>query len=721
MQPVNEVHATPRGLAAILFVALAFGPVIQAPAWAEQEAATDRAPQEEGQQPEDYTVQDEVFVEGAPPDIPTSNTVAAKLPLSLRETPASVSVVGATVLEEQDAFILGDALENVSGMNVHRGSGIFDFFVLRGLDSVSSGLIMTDGAPEPEATAYQLYNVDRVEVLKGPAAFLYGGGPLGATINLVRKQPQSFDFTRLSLSGGSFSTFEGSVDANLASASGKVGFRLNGLWQQSDGYRDGQDSETWAINPSLTFRPSDRTRVNVNLEVADIGYMGDAGIPLLLTNEVPDVPRTRSYQAPFDTSEQDVYRFQIDVETHLGDGIVLRNKTYYRQLDWFSKGTIYNGVFPNFTGGLDVSRTATILDDSQKFYGNQLEGLFQVSTGAITHNLLVGLELARRTDAFTFDIGLLPNIDLVNPVETATEPVFLIPGQGFGADTRADILAPYVVDQISFSERFQILVGLRWDNLDFADDANGTSRSDDEVSPMAGIVFSPTESLSLYANWGEAFAPPSTFVVGEERVPEESEQVELGIKKSFAGGRVETTLAFFRVDRKNIAIPDETGITRQTGDQRAEGIEFELAAEPAPGWRTSFAYAYTDAELTEFTESVLVSFFPPTFVTLDYAGNTPPFTPEHIANLWVTRHFESGFGLGLGARYVSQQTILENNAFEIDDYALLNASLFYNLRTWRLNLTLKNLTDENYYTRGFGNSVIPAPGFTAYAGASVGF
>ena len=154
------------------------------------------------------TIQDEVFVEGELPAIPTSNTVAAKLPLSLRETPASVGVVDHRLIEEQGSFLLGDALRNLAGLNVHPGSGTFDFFVLRGLDSLSSGLILTDGAPEPETTSYPLYNVERVEVLKGPASFLYGGGPLGGTVNLVRKQPLATDFTRLGLSAGSFSTFD---------------------------------------------------------------------------------------------------------------------------------------------------------------------------------------------------------------------------------------------------------------------------------------------------------------------------------------------------------------------------------------------------------------------------------------------------------------------------------------------------------------------------------
>lgn len=714
-----------RGPAALWAAVLVAGAFTGMPALA-QDADGDPAESETPQ----YTVQEEVFVEHSPSAIPTANTVAAKLPLSLDETPASVSVIPGPLLEEQDAFILGDALENSAGVNVQRGNGIFDFFVIRGLDSLSSGLILTDGAPEPESTAYQLYNVERVEVLKGPGSFVYGGGPLGSVVNLVRKQPEGHDFTRLSLSGGSYSTYEGSVDSNWASDSGKASFRLNGLWQQSDGYRDGMESETWAVNPAFTFRPSDRTTLNLNLETASIDYMPDSGLPLVRNGDeilVPDVPRTRSYQSPFDVSDQDVLRFQVDVESRINDHFVLRNKTFYRSLDWQSAGTLFNGTFTVPGPTTAASRSFTELDDEQAFAGNQLEAVLRFETGAVTHNLLAGLEVARRTDEFTFDVGFLPDILVFDPVESASQPVPSIPGQAFAADTTADIVSPYLIDQISFGPRFQVLAGVRWDNLDFEDKVSGNSDSYDQVSPLAGVVFSPREGLSLYANWGQAFAPPSTFVARERRVPEESEQWEAGVKTSFAEDRVHLSLAYFQVERTNIAVPDDSGILRQTGDQEAQGFEIELAARPARGWSVQAAYAYTDAELTDFQTQIFLP-FPPFVLGADLSGNTPAFTPEHMLNLWATRRFECGFGLGLGGRYVSEQEIAENNQFQIEDYGLLNASLFYEApgtalgAHWRAHLTLKNLTDEEYFTRGVGStSVIPAPGFHAMAGFTLGF
>ena len=670
-------------------------------------------------------VSEEVFVEGDLPAIPTSNTVAAKLPLALSETPASVGVVDRQLIDEQGSFLLGDALRNLAGVNVHPGSGTFDFFVLRGLDSLSSGLILTDGAPEPETTSYQLYNVERVEVLKGPASFLYGGGPLGGTVNLVRKQPLSTDFTRLGLSFGSFSTSEATIDTNhrFETGFGEVDFRFNGVWQESDLYRDDKDSSTLALNPSFAFRVGDDTSVVVNLEFAEIEYKNDQGLPILFDGSIPNVPRTRSYQSPFDDSDQEALRLQVDVEHRISDRVTLRNKTYYRQLDWLSTSTTFNGVFPNpFTGDLLVSRNLVRLDDVQDFYGNQLELLFQVETGGVTHNLLAGIELARQTDAFDFSFGFLPLIDLVNPIESATDP-FLFPA--FGVDTTNDVVAPYLVDQITFNDRFQLLLGARYDRIDFEDSVAGVERDDDQVSPMLGVVLSPTDTVSLYASYGEAFAPQSTFAVaqtGRSTDPEESNQFEIGLKKQLFGGDGQLTLAFYQADRENVAIPDQTGILAQTGDQSAEGFELELQGKIRDGLRAFFSYAYTDSELTEFREIVVFGPGPLDFFVADRSGNVPAYTPEHLASFWLSQEVGSKWTVAGGARFVGEQFIDEDNVVELEDYVVLDAAIAYDSGPWRLSLNLRNLGDEEYFTRASsGNSVIPVAGFNATTGIQYRF
>ncbi len=682
------------------------------------------------QEPPAATYEDVLFVEGALPEVPDSNTIATKLPLPLQQTPASVGVVARPLFIEQGSVVLGDALRNVSGLNVETQNGVADYFLVRGFDSVANGLVLTDGAPEPEISFYQLYNIERVEVLKGPGGFLYGANPIAGTINMVRKQPASGRSVDVGLSGGSYGTFGGTLDWN-AGGEGPFAFRLNGLWQESDGYRDDKPSEVKGVNPAFSWRTGDRGVLNVNFEFLDTSFSPDAGIPLVtvfgppppnlpvpfpgvpIGVEIADVSRTQSYQSPFDRSEQETRRAQVDYETEISDRFSLRNKTFYRQLDWLSDGTLLNGVIPGFGFFPDqVIRTLVLLDDTQEFFGDQLEMVYRAETGAIDHSLLAGVEVGQYDDDFTLDFAFLPTIGLNDPVETA-QGFQRIPNQA--ADASSQVIAPYVIDRIGFSDRFQVVLGARWDSIDYEDKVSDTSRDFSKVSPILGLVYSPVPSFSLYANAGEAFAPPSSRVVGE-RKPEESQQVEVGTKGEFWGGRLQSTFAVYQLERENVAIPDLTGFIQQTGTQRARGAELELAGEPVRGLRTLFSYAYNDSELTRFSEFVITGPGPTDFIIVDRSGNQSAFAPKHIANLWVSKRF-GGFGVGAGGRYLSKQFIAEDNAFELDSTFEANASLSYDWADWRLNLHLKNLTDEEIFTRGFGNtSVLPAPGFSIYGG-----
>jgi iron complex outermembrane recepter protein len=723
--PAPGRGASRLALAAFL-AAVATLPFGAAPAQAQPPAATDGAPppgdspadrDQTAEQPPLLHHREELVVEGVAELVPATTTIA-KLPLPTRLLPATIDVIGAPLLEQQDARVLGDALRDASGVGIHTESGVADFFLLRGLDSETSALVMTDGAPEPVTTFYQLYNVDRVEVLKGPASFLYGGNPLAGVVNIVRKQPLADDFLEASALGGSFGTRQGALDGNLSGQDGRLGLRLNGLWQATDGWRDGRGGRLWGVNPAFAWRPQDPGgSLVVSFERLEDHFNPDAGLPLL-GNRVAGVPASRSYQSPFDRSDQALSRFQLDWEGKAG-AFTVHDKAYYRELSWLSDGTLLDGVFPDATGRLQVARTLVLLDDRQQFWGNQLEASATARTGPLTHQLLGGFELARRGDDFTLDVGALPQIDLLAPVETARGPVFLLPGESSAGNARTLIAAPYLLDRLAVSERFQLLLGSRFDHLDYRDRATGTVRHDSQLSPMAGATFSPAAGWSLYANAGRGFAPPSTRVVGPAR-PETGSQLEAGAKSDLAGGRLRATLALYQLTRSNEAIPNANGFSEQTGSQRSRGVELSLLAHRLAGFDVVFSYAYERAVFTRFAESVLVAFEPPTFITLDRTGNTPALAPAQIANLWLSRRLPGGLELGAGGRYVSRQFIAADNAFAIPAAFTADASLALPLGPLKARLEVKNLTDARTYTRGLGTtSVIPASGVAVYAGVEM--
>jgi iron complex outermembrane receptor protein len=655
---------------------------------------------------------EELVVKDTAEAVPADTTIV-KIPAAVLLLPLSVDVIGAPLLAEQDAHILGDALRDASGVGIHTESGAADFFVVRGFDSETSSLVMTDGAPEPVTSFYQLYNADRVEVLKGPASFLYGGDPLAGAVNIVRKQPVSGDFVNLTGEGGSFGTRQGTIDTNWSSPDDQFGLRLNGLWDATDGWRDGRDGRVGAFNPTFAWR-SGVSSVVVSVERMEDSYSPDAGLPLL-GNRVADVPASRSYQSPFDRSDQLLDRFQIDWETKVGD-FTLHDKAYYRELSWTSDGTLLDGVFPDATGALQVARSLVLLDDRQAFYGNQLEGSVNVATGPVTHQLLAGVELSRRDDTYSLGVGLLPSISLLAPVETAQGPVQLLPGESSAGDTRMSILAPYVLDRLVFSDQFQLMVGGRYDHLDYHDPLNATTRDDSQFSPMGGVTWSPVKAWSLYADAGRGFAPPSSRVIGPA-LPETGTQEEVGVKGNFLDGRVRTNVALYNLERRNEAIPDANGFTEQTGSQRSRGVEAEVTIQRLMGWEMLLNYAYDRAVFTHFAESVQVSEEPPAFEVFDRSGNTPPLAPAQIVNLWLSRKLPHGIGLGVGGRYVSSQFIAADNAYAIPAVFTADAMLTVPVGPFEGRLQLRNLTDAKYYTRGLGTtSVIPAAPIAIFAG-----
>jgi iron complex outermembrane receptor protein len=650
-----------------------------------------------------YVSTDTIFVVGErETKIPIVNTIATKLPVALRQTPASVGVVTSALIENQGAIVVGDALRNVSGVNSQTGFGVFDYFMIRGFESVTSGLVLTDGAAEPEITFYNLYNVDRVEVLKGPGAFLYGANPLSGTVNLVRKQPVFKNFLHVGSSYGHFDSYRSTADFGLADPGARVAFRLNALWQDSKSFRDDKDNENISVNPALTWRLSEKTALTANFEHVKSKYKPDTGLPLF-NNQVPAVPRTQSYQLPSDISDQKITRARLDFETRFSERFSLRSKFYYTDLDWQSNGTLLLGAFPSPFGTV-VGRALNALDDRQKLAGNQLEAILRFNTGGVRQQILVGFEVNRLGDEFTLGVvQQLSPITLVDPVETTTS---VTPSPFMETDARSITYAPYALNQIAFSEKFQMTLGGRFDAIDYEDTRTlflqgfpvpaSANRNYEKFSPMLGLVYSPTANLSFYANTGKAFGPPSTLVVGNVEA-EESTQYEAGAKTQFYNGKLHATVAAYHLKKNNLTISSSSSLAFLAGKQKSRGVEIELMAEPVRQWQTFVAYAFTEPELTEFFDQIDGV---PT-IRIDRSGNVPAFAPKHILNVWTNKTFDNRLGLGVGGRYLSEQFIDEDNAYKIDGFFTLDAMLYYQIGNWRWSLNAKNLTDTEYETRGF--------------------
>src|SRR5262245_38560653 len=662
--------------------------------------------------------EDAASVEAKAPPVPPPTDAATKLEAKVLDLPLSVSVVSGRLAAEQGGLVLGDALKNASGVNVATGFGLFDFFVVRGFDSLESGLVLVDGAPELEAPFYPLYNVQQVDVLKGPGAFAWGGGALGSAVQVVRKKPVPARFADFTLAYGRFGTYEAAGDANVASADGTKAFRLNAVVQGSDGFRDGRDGTLGAFNPTFQWKPDDRTRVALSYEYLSSNQSPDSGLPYL-NGSLAGPSRETSFQSASDFSKQHAHRARFDAERRLSNVFVLRDKFYFGALDWNTDGTLVLGAFPFPDGNTYVPRTQGLLDDSQRLYGNQLELVASFHTGSVAHELVSGFEASRMTDVYTQDAQLLQPLDVAAPIEgeVGIYPIPL-PQAHQAGDSTSRVLAPYVIDRLSFGPKFQLVAGARYDDVHFEDASTATKRDDGRVSPLGGVVFKPVPSVSVYANGSLGFAPPSIQVVGP-RDPEQSHQFEGGVKVSFLKGKGYASAAGYELQRENIAVPDSTGLTRQRGSQRSRGFEFELSAAATDRVSVRATYAFTSAELTEFSELVSLG---QSFVVLDRSGNVPAFVPRHIASVWVTTELGAGFTVAAGVRCLSEQFVSADNRNTIPTYGLLDAAVFYTRARARLGLHFRNLTGADYATRGFGSdSAIPGRPFEMLARLEMGF
>jgi iron complex outermembrane receptor protein len=258
-----------------------------------------------------------------------------------------------------------------------------------------------------------------------------------------------------------------------------------------------------------------------------------------------------------------------------------------------------------------------------------------------------------------------------------------------------------------------LIAGLRYDLINFENSAENylTDRNYNDFSPMLGLSFSPTNNITLFANIGQAYAPPSSQVVGDQQA-ERSQQFEMGVKQRYLDGRINIDLSFYHLKKDNISIPSTDGITKQLGDQTSKGVETEIRVEPLTDWFLFISYAYTDAELTKFTESIPVGQDDngmPIYFVVDRSGNIPEFSPEHIFNFWTTVEITNGLGVGGGIRYLSEQYINVNNVYKLEEALIVDFITYYKWDWLKVSLNVKNISDENYELRGFGaTSVIPA-------------
>ena len=666
--------------------------------------------------------------------IPNTSSIGSKISIPIHKTPASISVVTSNIMLDQNAVVLSDALRNISGINVQSNLGTNDFFLIRGFESSSAGLILTDGVQSPDISIYEIYgfgfydmyNVERVEVLKGPASFLYGSNTLSGAVNLTRKQPIPRNFTKLSFRMGGYKLKRATFDSGITNEDKKILFRINGLLQYSEQYRKGKFSKSNALNPSLVWNMGKHGTLNINFEYVNSQLIPDAGIPLYILDgkwRLPDIPPDMSFQTPLDESNQEIYKLYIDYGRNIGNFLDIKSKVYYKSNNGFTDLTVPNNPHPSISGAWVLERHIYSFSEKQTIFGNQNEAVFKYENQCFKNELLVGLESSLLKSNATRALSIVPSTLLFYHNETVKNNNDVFRLNDISCNSEIFTLAPYLVNYMHFSESFQILFGGRHDILNFETDRQNApfdyftmslssipkplSKSYEKFSPMLGIMFQESEDLWFYANASKSFSKGVRIIDS----PITSTQFEIGYKYKSKDGKMRNSFAIYSLHKENIALPLQGRLQGfahiPTGNQRSLGLELEVAAQPILDWYLFFNYAYTISDLLKYNARYINEYFK--IGLKDFSNNSAAFVPAHLLNIWSTKELYRGLGVGAGIKYVGKQYAYIDNEFEMDGYFLYDMSLFYLSDQWELRMNIKNITGKKYLTRGFGPySVIPA-------------
>ncbi|WP_395335821.1 TonB-dependent receptor [Novosphingobium sp. BL-8H] len=625
---------------------------------------------------------------------------AAKIDIPLKDLPQAVAVVPSEVLRDQRALSLQDALKNVPGVSFSHGDGQRDQVTIRGFTAIADQYV--DGFRDDGLYFRDLSNVERVEVIKGPAAVLYGRGSSGGLINRVTKKPD-VDVLAGTLTYGSQDTKRGEIDLGRFDPASGVGFRVTGALEDSDSFRDQQFVKRVAFAPSILLGEGKDTTILIQADYLKDRRLTDFGIPAI-NGQVVDVPRSTYYGAAnardADVSRSEVLSQTLTLAHRFSDALSFRNgfRHYRYTLDRHNTNT----TAVNAAAGTVTLSHGGILRDEDG-WSNQSELTHKFELGGTRHTMLYGVEISRQVkDADTIAsrvVAITSALDPVLPTISNADFTALSAKSVSTFDTRG----LYVQDFVELGAGFKALAGIRYDwfkqktDLIIPARAQPLERTDKKWSPRVGLVFQPDELQSYYASWSTSFQPSAeTFALAANNTdiaPEKTTNKEIGAKYTLLQNRLNIQLSAFILRRSGIkgSDPANPQVVIPIGTQRTRGIEVSGALDLPSGFRAIVGYAYLDARVTESAN--------PAFVD---KGAT--LTPKNAANAFITKSFGDRFGVGAGANYVGNRWADPANTTVLEHYFTADAMAWTQVGPARLQLNVYNLFDKNYIISGHGTS-----------------
>ena len=625
----------------------------------------------------------------------SDQVTALKTPVAIIDVPQTLSIVTDDEIRKQGFRELGDIVRYTPGVNTSQGEGHRDSIVFRGVRSTADFYL--DGVRDDVQYYRSLYNLEQVEILRGPNALLFGRGGTGGIINRVTKKAVLDEqFGSFDMGADSFGAFDFAVDYNVSTGE-KSALRINFHSDTLENHRDYFDGDRYGFNPTLRLELSPVTTLDLSYEHADHERFIDRGVPTLNGEPVEAFEEIvfGDTDTNLTTLRADIYRANLSHE--FSDN---RKGNLVVQYSDFAK--MYQNYYASGYSGGDTFTADGYKDPTERtnlIISGNIVNEFQ--TGSAKHTLLVGAEIIdTENENFRYNTFFITTED-DNEVFNITRPInFGVNAAGvrtyndFTADlkskTESDIQVTsiYVQDQIDVTDNFKVLLGGRFDNFDITvrDVKKGTSetREDEEFSPRAGLIFKPQENVSLYVSYAESFLPRSgeqfkKLDANAARLdPDVYESTEIGVKWDIRPG-LSFTASYFDSEQTVATRDSDTGENSEIVGLQVDGIELELKGQVTEKLSLAIGYSDLDGETAK--------------------GGEPREIPEYTASLWATYEVNDRFGIGFGVTAQGESNIKNDKpGLILPDYTRVDFAAYYDLADdLSIQLNVENVTDELYF------------------------
>ena len=680
--------------------------------------------------------------------------VGTKTATALKDVPQSIGYVTKELVLDQGAITVNDVVKNISGISQYSAYNDFSIRGFRSLGNLNSGNLLNGmRGLTPLFRQSSLANLERVEVIKGPASALFGNAAPGGVVNRVTKKPLDVARRSVTLTAGSFNTsnvygdFTGPLNEQKS-----LLYRLNLGYENTDGFRDLQGVTTFIVAPSFTYILSDRTQLNADITYNNNKGKLDRGLAIHGNGDLFSVPFNSTQSAASDYMIENTFNLSFALSHQLAKGLLFNSTYLYSSyLEDTEEHAQQHAYQSTIDGKQDLSKVEMRFEKRYRHitannFNNYLT--WDVATGALKHKLLLGYDyfntsiapglsslsasgylLKNGTVADKFDVKKkddyqldasgnprtnVPSFDLNstlgNRIQDVTKYVYKTGagnpnGQGNAVRTYSN--GVYLQEQLKWG-RLQALLSARVEWFtDVTKDTKGIEKKTTQTAfiPRVGLVYELTPSTNVYASWIRGFEPQSVAIQSDPETggpfdPMKSELWEVGAKGEYLNKRLSVTASVFRI-RKNNSLysagdPVNPKLRVAVGEEVSRGVEFDISGRILPYWSITANYSYNVAEITKAAPG-----------TKDLNIQRPG-TPRHAANLWTKFIIPSGalrnLGMGLGINGVSAREGQVGRRAQLvtyPGYSLLNLALYYKVREIQLQLNWNNVLDKRYYISGF--------------------